>query len=70
MYSLNFNTILSGAESEDTSNLCNRCNNERCVMQSGICRNNCDFFIAKESDVPNYEIEKYRKARKSISLYL
>ena len=35
--------------SENAANLCNRCNNERCIMQSGICRNNCDFFIAKGS---------------------
>jgi len=38
------------AESEETTNLCNQCANERCVMQSGICRNNCEFFIAKESE--------------------
>lgn len=38
------------AESEDTSNLCNKCANERCIMQSGICRKNCEFFIAKESE--------------------
>ena len=41
---------LDKAEMEDTSNLCNRCTNERCVFASGICRNNCDFFIAKESE--------------------
>lgn len=38
-------------ESEYATNLCNQCANEQCVMQSGIYRNNCEFFIAKESEV-------------------
>ena len=38
------------AESEDATNLCNQYSNEQCVMQSGICRNNCDFFIDKGSE--------------------
>ena len=33
-----------------SENATNLCNNERYIMQSGICRNNCDFFIAKGSE--------------------
>ena len=38
------------AESENATSLCNQCTNERCVFASGICRNDCEFFIAKESE--------------------
>lgn len=32
------------------TNLCNQCDNEQCIFQSGICRNDCDFFIPKKKN--------------------
>lgn len=32
------------------TNLCNQCDNEQCIFQSGICRNDCDFFMPKKKN--------------------
>lgn len=32
------------------TNLCNQCNNEQCIFQSDICRNDCEFFIPKKKN--------------------
>lgn len=35
---------------EIVTNLCNQCNNEQCVFQSNIYRNDCEFFISKKKN--------------------
>ncbi len=39
-------------ESEDaiSRNLCDFCMNNGCILQTGIIRNHCDFYIAKSEE--------------------
>ncbi|MBQ0090259.1 MAG: hypothetical protein KBT27_13115 [Prevotellaceae bacterium] len=35
---------------QKNKDLCNSCINKGCVLQTGIIRNNCSFYISKESE--------------------